>query len=141
MSMSELRFEKLTAAIGHGTDLSTPIDSNLADERLEGLLNHQVLVFPGATIGPQTQIALAECVGPVWPRHPFFPSVEGAGRVAIIADGPESPPENAVWHSDMSATNPPPFVTVSRFEAAYSPRSTTPNPIGLLTAQNHASIV
>ena len=32
--------------------------------------------------------------------------------MAIIADGPDSPPENAVWHSDMSPFKPPPFGSV-----------------------------
>lgn len=113
--MSALRFERLTAAIGaiaHDADLSLPIRSQTADGLLEGLLTHHVLVFPEAHLSPEVQIALAECVGPVWPRHPFFPSVEGAPAAAIIADGPHSPPENAEWHSDMSPSNPPPFASV-----------------------------
>ena len=112
LTVTTLRFERLTVAIGaivHGAELTKPISSSLTDELLQGLLTHQVLVFPDAHLAPEVQVALAECIGPVWPRHPFFPSVTGVGPVAIIEDGPQSPPENEVWHSDMSPSNPPPF--------------------------------
>jgi len=112
---SSLHFEPINAGIGavvHGLAWSIPFSQEVSDQILEGLLAHQVLVFPDANLSPEIQIALAECIGPVWTRHPFFPSVKGARPVAVIEDGPTSPPENAVWHSDMSPSNPPPFGSV-----------------------------
>ena len=68
-----------------------------------------MLVFRDAHITPEAQTALAASLGPIMPVHPFYPSVDGHPPIAIIEDTAESKPENAEWHSDMSAMKEPPF--------------------------------
>lgn len=111
---SSLVFEPLSAAIGasvRGVDLNRASDG-VYQEIYEALLKYSVLVFRDQALTPEAHVALAESLGPLRPRHPFFPSVAGFDPIAIIADSEESPPENEIWHADMTADPVPPFGSV-----------------------------
>jgi len=110
-----IKFERLTGAIGaevSGIDLNAPLGAATCETIYHGLLEHLVLVFRNTGIEPGAQVRLAESLGPVMPFHPFYPSVEGQPPVAVIEDNAQSEPENACWHSDMSAMKVPPFGSV-----------------------------
>ncbi|MCX7355749.1 MAG: TauD/TfdA family dioxygenase [Alphaproteobacteria bacterium] len=111
---STLSFEPIAAAIGatvRGIDLNEATDADY-QALYEALLKYSVLVFRDQAMTPKAHVALAESFGPLRPRHPFFPSVAGYDPIAIIADSEASPPENEIWHADMTADPEPPFGSV-----------------------------
>jgi taurine dioxygenase len=108
-------FQPLCKAIGalvEGIDLNADLTPETADALYEGLMRYHTLVFRRQPLTPEAHIALAESFGPVVPFHPFYPSIEGHAPVAVIHDKQDSPPENDMWHSDLSATKAPPFGSV-----------------------------
>lgn len=111
---STLTFEPISAAIGatvRGVDLNAATQDDY-QSLYDGLMKYSVLVFRNQRLTPKAHVALAESFGPLRPRHPFFPSVKGFDPIAIIADSEASPPENEIWHSDMTADPEPPFGSV-----------------------------
>lgn len=111
---SPLTFEPIAAAIGatvRGIDLNAATDADY-QALYDGLMKYSVLVFRNQRLTPRAHVALAESFGPLRPRHPFFPSVAGHDPIAIIADSEASPPENEIWHADMTADPVPPFGSV-----------------------------
>lgn len=111
---SNLVFEPISAAIGatvRGVDLND-LSEGVYQEIYEALLKYSVLVFRDQAMTPGAHVALAESLGPLRPCHPFFPSVKGFDPIAIIADSEASPPENEIWHADMTADPVPPFGSV-----------------------------
>ncbi|HZW07631.1 MAG TPA: TauD/TfdA family dioxygenase [Phycisphaerales bacterium] len=111
---SPLTFEPISAAIGavvRGIDLNHADDADY-QVLYDALMKYSVLVFRNQKLKPQAHVALAESFGPLRPRHPFFPSVKGYDPIAIIADSEASPPENEIWHADMTADPVPPFGSV-----------------------------
>ncbi|MHB1220088.1 MAG: TauD/TfdA dioxygenase family protein, partial [Alphaproteobacteria bacterium] len=111
---SKPTFEPISAAIGatvRGIDLNAATGADY-QALYDGLMKYSVLVFRNQKLAPQAHVALAESFGPLRPRHPFFPSVRGFDPIAIIADSEESPPENEIWHADMTADPVPPFGSV-----------------------------
>lgn len=110
-----IRFKPLTGAIGaevEGIDLNAPLSESAADTIYQGLLDYLVLFFRDQDLQPEAHLALAESIGRVMPCHPFYPSVDGFGPIAVIEDSQTSPPENEIWHSDMSPMGVPPFGSV-----------------------------
>ena len=109
-----LTFEPIAAAIGatvRGIDLNAATQADY-QALYDGLMKYSVLVFRDQKLTPKAHVALAESFGPLRPRHPFFPSVQGHDPIAIIADSETSPPENEIWHADMTADPEPPFGSV-----------------------------
>lgn len=115
--MAAMRIQPITKAIGatvEGIDLNTGLTAAVADELYEALMKHHTLVFRKQDLKPEAHIALADSFGPVVPFHPFYPSIDGYAPIAVITDKQDSPPENDMWHSDLSATRQPPFGSVLR---------------------------
>jgi taurine dioxygenase len=117
MTMGAMRIQPITKAIGatvEGIDLNKDLTAAVADELYEALMKHHTLVFRKQALTPEAHIAFADSIGPVVPFHPFYPSIDGHGPIAVITDKKDSPPENDMWHSDLSATKKPPFGSVLR---------------------------
>jgi taurine dioxygenase len=116
---STLTFEPISAAIGafvRGIDLNAATDADY-QAIYDALMKYSVLVFRVQKLTPRAHVALAESFGPLRPRHPFFPSVKGFDPIAIIADSEASPPENEIWHADMTADPVPPFGSVLHIQS------------------------
>lgn len=96
----------------HGVDLNALTD-RIADRVYELLLERGVLVFRDQTLSHEGHVALAESFGPRSQLHPLYPHVDGFPIARIRTDAAH-PPENEVWHSDLSCRRDPPFVSVLR---------------------------
>ncbi|MEQ8602916.1 MAG: TauD/TfdA family dioxygenase [Marivibrio sp.] len=113
---ASLAFEPITARIGarapgFALDPEMP-DATLA-QLLDGLLAHQVLVFEDQHhLTPAAQRALGLRLGRLAPRHPMYPIADGIEEVMVIINDPDTPPENEVWHSDLSCYETPPAAAI-----------------------------
>jgi taurine dioxygenase len=111
----DLRFEPLTASFGalvHGLVLGAAPPEDTIEQVYRGLLDHRVLFFPDQDPAPEALLAFGRRFGPLAPRHPLFPCVEGHDEIMVILDEATKPPENEVWHSDLSGKPNPPFAAV-----------------------------
>lgn len=109
-------FEPITARIGARAP-GFALDPDMPEERLrallDGLLTHQVLVFEDQHhLTPAAQRALGQRLGRLAPRHPMYPIADGIEEVMVIINDPDTPPENEVWHSDLSCYETPPAVSI-----------------------------
>jgi taurine dioxygenase len=110
-----LRTTALTFAIGsevHDLDLNS-LEPDHCEEIYQLLLDRAVLVFRKQDLAPEAHVALAESFGPLTELHPMYPHVPGFPIARIRTDAAH-PPENEVWHSDLSCSSNPPFVSVLR---------------------------
>jgi len=113
---AELAFEPTTARIGARAP-GFALDPEMSEETLvrlvDGLLTHQVLVFEGQHhLTPAAQRALGRRLGRLAPRHPMYPIADGLEEVMVIINDPDTPPENEVWHSDLSCYETPPAASI-----------------------------
>jgi taurine dioxygenase len=84
------------------------------DEIYEALLDRGVLVFRGQSLTSEAHVALGRSFGSLVDPHPLYPSVEGFPDIIRVRNDENNPPENEVWHSDLSCRPNPPFVSVLR---------------------------
>ena len=115
--LQAMRTHDITATIGtrvEGIDVTDGISGDVADALYGLLLTRGVLVLPNQALTPQGHVALAESFGPVGLPHPLYPRVPGHDQINIIRNDENHPPENEVWHSDLSCRVHPPFVSVLR---------------------------
>lgn len=111
----------ITCSIGSevtGLDLNR-LDASAMEDLYRLLLDRGVLVFRNQELTHEAHVALAQSFGPLTELHPMYPHVEGFPITRIRTD-PAHPPENEVWHSDLSCHVNPPFVSVLR-DAALPP--------------------
>ena len=111
----EIRFEPVTPTIGavvHGIDLEKGIDDTTAAAIHGALMAHLVLFFPEQDISPRALLAFARQFGPLEPRHPLYDCVAGYEEIMIIENDAERPPDNEVWHADLTPKPQPPFGSV-----------------------------
>jgi alpha-ketoglutarate-dependent sulfate ester dioxygenase len=110
--MSDLDIRKIGGRIGAevtGADLSGPGDFAAINA---ALLEHKALVFRGADLDDENQIALASRFGPLTAAHPTVPSVEGQPNILPV-DGEEGIRSNT-WHTDVTFVRTPPKVSTLR---------------------------
>ncbi len=112
---AQLRFEPLTGTIGAVVD-GLDIDAGPSDAEVEavhrGLMDRHVLFFRDQHPSPEALLAFARRFGPISPRHPLHLCVPGLEEVMVIVDDATKPPENDIWHSDLSGQPKPPFAGV-----------------------------
>ncbi len=110
-----IRFEPRAPVIGavvHGIDLNEPLDEAKAACIYRGLIDHLVLFFPEQDITPGAHVEFARTFGPLEPRHPLYPHVEEHDQIMVIENDEARPPDNEVWHSDVTFKPDPPFASV-----------------------------
>jgi len=106
---------RLTPALGaevHGLDLSGGLDDATADALYDALLEHHVLVLRGGPLAPEEMEALGASFGPLAPAHHTYPGLDGHPWITVLDTGPEQPPDNAEWHTDLSFRPDRPFLSV-----------------------------
>ncbi len=111
-----MKVTPLTIAIGaevSGIDLNS-LDDASTDDLYEALMDRGVLVFRDQHLEPAAHVALGQSFGPLAHRHPLYPTVDGFDDITRIQNDEHNPPENEVWHSDLSCRSNPPFVAVLR---------------------------
>src|SRR5262245_15134771 len=81
--------------------------STLPLEEVEGaLLGHKALVFRGADLDDEGQLAFARRLGELTRAHPTVPSVDG--RPDILPVKGEEGIRSNVWHTDVTFVRTPP---------------------------------
>ena len=106
---------RLTPAIGaevHGLDLSDGLDEETADVLYATLLEHHVLVLRGGPLAPDEMEALGASFGPIAPAHHTYPGLAGHPSITVLDTGPDQPPDNAEWHTDLSFRPDRPFLSI-----------------------------
>ncbi len=106
---------RLTPAIGaevHGLDLADGLDDATADALYDALLEHHVLVLRGGPLAPDQMEALGASFGPLAPAHHTYPSLDGHPSITVLDTGPDQPPDNAEWHTDLSFRPDRPFLSI-----------------------------
>ena len=105
----------LTKAIGaeiSGVRLNEPLDVATQDAIYQALLNHLVIFFRDQDISPGQHLRFAQTFGELDAPHPFYPHVPGFDRIVMLANDPSNPPDNAVWHTDLTFRPEPPFASI-----------------------------
>ena len=92
-----------------GADLTGSVDFA---EINAALLEHKALVFRGAGLDDEGQIAFASRFGALTRAHPTVPSVDGQPNVLPV-DGEEGVRSNQ-WHTDVTFVRTPPKVSTLR---------------------------
>ncbi len=106
---------RLTPAIGvevRSLDLSAEVDEATADCLYDALLDHHVLVLRGGPLPPAGLEALGSTFGPLAQAHHTYPNVDGHPSVTVLDTGPDNPPDNAEWHTDLSFRTDRPFLSI-----------------------------
>ena len=110
-----MEIEALGKCLGakiHGLNLTQGIpDSRFADVH-RAFLDHQVLVFADQHLEPRQLMAFAQRFGELEPQHPLFPAHPDEPQVTVILNDAELPPENNVWHTDVTWRRTPPLGTM-----------------------------
>lgn len=107
----------MTATLGAevtGVDLRADLDDDAGRRIHDALVQYGVLVFRDQAVDPATHLRLGEALGRTGPPHPLYPGVPGFPAISVIRNDAENPPENEVWHSDLSCRADPPFAAVLR---------------------------
>jgi alpha-ketoglutarate-dependent taurine dioxygenase len=112
--MSGLDLNRIGGRIGaevSGVDL-TALDDGLFGALNSALLEHKALIFRGAGLDDEGQIALASRFGALTRAHPTVPSVDGQPNILPV-DGEEGIRSNN-WHTDVTFVRTPPKVSTLR---------------------------
>ena len=108
----------LTATIGAEigdvqlSDLVATAKTSVATDLCRLLVRYKVLVFRDQHPGPDTHLAVGQLLGRLAPPQPMYPTVDGFDDIIIIRNDAANPPENEVWHADMSYLQQPVFAAV-----------------------------
>jgi alpha-ketoglutarate-dependent taurine dioxygenase len=112
--MSSLDLNKIGGRIGaevSGVDLND-LDDRLFEAINSALLEHKALIFRGAGLDDDGQIAFASRFGALTRAHPTVPSVDGQPNILPV-DGEEGIRSNN-WHTDVTFVRTPPKVSTLR---------------------------
>jgi alpha-ketoglutarate-dependent sulfate ester dioxygenase len=112
--MSGLDLNRIGGRIGaevSGVDLNA-LDDGLFEAINSALLEHKALIFRGAGLDDEGQIAFASRFGALTRAHPTVPSVDGQPNILPV-DGEEGIRSNA-WHTDVTFVRTPPKVSTLR---------------------------
>ena len=110
----------VTAALGAeilDIDLNAPLAEETKAELRSALWQHLVLFFRDQHIDDEHHLALARCFGE--PQvHPIQSALGRSDPLEDIIDTPESVPDRAGWHTDVTYMQRPPMAAVLRCEVA-----------------------
>ena len=105
----------LTTSFGaeiSGLSLHNGLGANDAKALRVALLKHKVLIFRDVSPEPGVHVSIGKALGKLAPPHPMYQKVPDYEDIIIIRNDPDNPPENEVWHSDLSCYPDPPFAAV-----------------------------
>ena len=87
-------------------------DSSNAERLFQILVEKKVLVFRDRHPGPRTHVDVAKMIGDLALAVPMYPKVADYEVIIIIRNDDDNPPENEVWHADMTYREVPIFASV-----------------------------
>ena len=109
-----MKIEKLGPQIGariHGIDLTQPLSDGRVTEINAAFLEHLVLLFPNQSLTPGQLMTFGRLFGELEPPHPLLPSHPDEPQVTLVLNDEANPPENDVWHTDVTWKPTPPLGT------------------------------
>ena len=109
-----LGFEPLTGRIGArvaGIASAGTIDDAVFAGLREALSTWKVLLLPKLELSPAAHVALGRRFGELV-AHPDYPTIAGHDEIMVIENGPLRPPDNEVWHKDMTFRPDPPHCSL-----------------------------
>lgn len=110
-----MKIEQLGAHIGariHDVDVSQPLSDRVVSEIKEAFLEHLVLLFPNQPLTPRQLMTFGELFGELEPPHPLIPSHPDEPQVIVVFNDEDHPPENNIWHTDVTWKRTPPLGAV-----------------------------
>ena len=113
--MALIRVERLTRDIGaivHDVDLSPCLSRDFVSSLRDALQEHLVLVLPRQGLSPAEHVRLGNALGELEPRHPLYPTIDPYENIMVIENGPQRPPDNEMWHADMTFRAQPPHCSL-----------------------------
>lgn len=113
-SIAHLAITPLSPTIGavvSKVDLAARLDDGAIETITQALLTHQVLFFEDQHLTPQQHRDFAARFGKLH-IHPIYPNVKGAEEILILDTSDGNPPDNDVWHTDVTFIETPPLGSV-----------------------------
>jgi taurine dioxygenase len=113
-SIAHLAITPLSPTIGAvigKVDLAAPIDDGALATITQALLTHQVIFFEDQHLTPQQHRDFAARFGKLH-IHPLYPNVKDAEEILILDTDHGNPPDNDVWHTDVTFIETPPLGSV-----------------------------
>ena len=92
-------------------DLAAGLDDGAIATITQALLTHQVLFFEDQHLTPQQHRDFAARFGKLH-IHPIYPNVKDAEEILILDTSDGNPPDNDVWHTDVTFIETPPLGSV-----------------------------
>jgi len=114
-AVMELSCTRLTPAIGAIAALPQEIgevSDEFADMVHAALMEHSVLVLPGANLDPGHMVQLGRALGTLGTRHHSYSTHPDFEDVVVLSWGGTKKPDAAEWHSDMTYRPAPPFASI-----------------------------
>lgn len=113
-SIAHLAITPLSPTIGavvSKVNLAARLDDGAIETITQALLTHQVLFFEDQHLTPQQHRDFAARFGKLH-IHPIYPNVKGAEEILILDTSDGNPPDNDVWHTDVTFIETPPLGSV-----------------------------
>jgi taurine dioxygenase len=116
MKYRHIDVERLTPTIGalvSGVDLNAIKNPVVYEEIRQALWDNKVIFFRKQPLTPQAHLALGRTFGEM-EKHEFFPHVDGAPEIQVIANSGKKSPDTDRWHADVTFREKPTAVSILR---------------------------
>ena len=116
MKYRYIEVERVTPTIGaliNGVNLNSVSNPAVYDEIRSALWENKVIFFRNQPLTPQAHLALGRTFGEM-EKHEFFPHVQGAPEIQVIANSGAKSPDTDRWHADCTFREKPNAVSVLR---------------------------
>lgn len=105
-----ISIKKLNPTIGaelEGLDLTADLSPDAQAAIQAALIEHKVIFFRDQNLSPARQIEFASIFGSLEPPHPIFPNIEGAEQVSVLEHNASLPPQENIFHTDVTWRDEP----------------------------------
>src|SRR5690242_4769301 len=112
---ANVRIQPLTPPIGAsvtGLDLNQPVDEATFADLRQAFLNHCVLVFRGAHLGPRAQVEFARLWGTPAQQNPLLKQLSEFPEIVQVTKVPKETASTEAWHYDSCYTPKPPKLSI-----------------------------
>lgn len=107
---------RMTPTIGaliSGVDLNAVRNPAVYDEIRSALWENKAIFFRKQALTPEAHLALGRAFGEM-EKHEFFPHIDNAPEIQIIANSGKKSPDTDRWHADVTFREKPTAVSILR---------------------------